>query len=110
MSTPSSALVFSTGAAGPVLADDPGILAWQDHALCAQVDPELWFPEKGGSTKDAKAVCRECPVRAECLEYALASQQEWGVWGGTNEHERQAILRAKKRQPGAAEPPAAGAA
>ena len=46
-------------------------LRWQDKALCAQVDPEIFFPEKGGSTREAKRVCRPCDVHAECLEYAL---------------------------------------
>ena len=44
---------------------------WQDRALCAQTDPEAFFPEKGGSTREAKKVCLGCDVRAECLEYAL---------------------------------------
>jgi WhiB family transcriptional regulator, redox-sensing transcriptional regulator len=46
-------------------------LSWQERALCAQTDPEAFFPEKGGSTREAKRVCLSCDVRSECLEYAL---------------------------------------
>lgn len=67
---------------------------WMKSALCAQVDPDLWFPEKGGSTKDPKRVCRVCPVRAECLEYISrpenAEVARFGVWGGLSERERRA--------------------
>lgn len=76
-----------------VLGDLPvAELAWQDDALCAETDPETFFPEKGGSTKEAKAVCVECIVRAECLEYALATLQQHGVWGGRSERERRRLL------------------
>ena len=50
---------------------DEGALGWQERALCAQTDPEAFFPEKGGSTREAKRVCLSCEVRGECLEYAL---------------------------------------
>ena len=66
---------------------------WQDAGLCAQTDPEMFFPEKGGSTKDAKRVCRACDVRAECLEYALATDQRFGIWGGLSERERRRLRR-----------------
>ena len=46
-------------------------LEWQERALCAQTDPEAFFPEKGGSTREAKRICQSCEVRDECLEYAL---------------------------------------
>ena len=60
---------------------------WMANALCAQVDGDLWFPDKGGSTREAKAICRRCPVRAQCLALAL-EQGETGIWGGTSENER----------------------
>src|SRR5699024_11264322 len=47
--------------------------SWQERALCAQTDPEAFFPEKGGSTREAKKICTGCEVKAECLEYALAN-------------------------------------
>ncbi|WP_331274740.1 MULTISPECIES: WhiB family transcriptional regulator [unclassified Schaalia] len=72
---------------------DDGPLAWQQHALCAQTDPEAFFPEKGGSTREAKAVCQSCEVRAECLEYALANDERFGIWGGLSERERRRIRR-----------------
>lgn len=67
---------------------------WQDQALCAQSDAEAWFPEKGGSSRDAKKICGRCPVRAPCLDYALATRQQHGVWGGMSERERRRLLAA----------------
>ena len=66
---------------------------WQDRALCAQTDPEAFFPEKGGSTREAKKICQRCPVRAECLEYALANDERFGIWGGLSERERRRMKR-----------------
>ena len=63
-------------------------LSWQERALCAQTDPEAFFPEKGGSTRDAKKVCVGCDVRSECLEYALEHDERCGIWGGLSERER----------------------
>jgi WhiB family redox-sensing transcriptional regulator len=63
-------------------------LSWQERALCAQTDPEAFFPEKGGSTRDAKKVCVGCEVRSECLEYALQHDERFGIWGGLSERER----------------------
>jgi len=63
-------------------------LSWQERALCAETDPEAFFPEKGGSTRDAKKVCVGCEVRAECLEYALEHDERFGIWGGLSERER----------------------
>lgn len=82
--------------------DDPDELAWQDRALCAQVDPDAWFPEKGGSVKEAKKVCFACEVRAECLEYALDRDERFGIWGGKSERERRTITRARRSQQAAA--------
>ena len=68
-------------------------LGWQERALCAQTDPEAFFPEKGGSTREAKKVCTGCEVRAECLEYALANDERFGIWGGLSERERRKLKR-----------------
>ena len=73
--------------------DDAGELGWQDRALCAQTDPEAFFPEKAGSTREAKRVCRSCDVRAECLEYALENDERFGIWGGLSERERRRLKR-----------------
>lgn len=71
---------------------------WQDLALCAETDPEAYFPEKGGSTAAAKATCDRCDVREQCLDYALTEDIHFGVWGGTSERERRK-LRAERRAP-----------
>jgi WhiB family redox-sensing transcriptional regulator len=68
-------------------------LSWQERALCAQTDPEAFFPEKGGSTREAKRVCLSCDVRGECLEYALAHDERFGIWGGLSERERRRLKR-----------------
>jgi len=72
---------------------EEGGLSWQERSLCAQTDPEAFFPEKGGSTRDAKKVCVGCEVRAECLEYALANDERFGIWGGLSERERRKLKK-----------------
>lgn len=72
---------------------DEGELSWQTDALCAQTDPEAFFPEKGGSTRDAKKVCGSCNVRAQCLEYALSNDERFGIWGGLSERERRRLRK-----------------
>ena len=73
------------------LAGQPG--SWQDLALCAEVDPELFFPEKGEPSRSAKRVCGGFEVRAECLQYALDHGERFGVWGGLSERERRELAR-----------------
>jgi len=65
---------------------------WVEDALCAQTDPDAFYPEKGGSTREAKQVCLGCPVRSECLEYALDRVERFGIWGGKSERERRKLL------------------
>jgi WhiB family transcriptional regulator, redox-sensing transcriptional regulator len=79
----------------PELVDegDEGLLGWQERALCAQTDPEAFFPEKGGSTREAKKVCLSCDVRGECLEYALQNDERFGIWGGLSERERRKLKK-----------------
>ncbi|PTR31631.1 WhiB family redox-sensing transcriptional regulator [Rhodococcus sp. OK519] len=92
---------FELGVAVPQLSLIPGLDAmfdpaedqWQDRALCAQTDPEAFFPEKGGSTREAKRICLGCEVRGECLEYALANDERFGIWGGLSERERRRLKR-----------------
>ena len=55
---------------------------WQEQAECRGVDPDLFFPERGSRVTDAVATCARCPVRAECLDYALRTHQDQGIWGG----------------------------
>lgn len=64
-----------------------------EQGVCQEVDPELWFPDKGQSSSYAKKVCRSCPVIEECLDYALAGGERFGVWGGTSERERRGMKR-----------------
>jgi WhiB family transcriptional regulator, redox-sensing transcriptional regulator len=97
----STTAYWSDGAAGPVLGLFKDIaleagrpeLAWMDLALCNQTDPEAFFPEKGGCTRNAKAVCMACEVRAECLDYALERDERFGIWGGKSERERRTMRR-----------------
>jgi WhiB family redox-sensing transcriptional regulator len=67
---------------------------WQDLAECKTVDTSLFFPERGASTKEAKAICSDCIVREDCLEYALAHEKH-GIWGGMSERERRRVRKAR---------------
>ena len=71
----------------------PDESSWQERALCAQTDPEAFFPEKGGSTREAKKVCLTCEVRGDCLEYALGNDERFGIWGGLSERERRKLKK-----------------
>ncbi|WP_248583621.1 WhiB family transcriptional regulator [Nocardioides sp. InS609-2] len=64
---------------------------WADNALCASTDPEAFFPEKGGPTREAKSVCTRCTVAAECLDWALEHNERFGIWGGLSERERRRL-------------------
>lgn len=66
---------------------------WYEFALCAQTDPEIFHPEKGGSSAEAKRVCLACPVRGECLSYAVDNKERFGIWGGLSERERRKFER-----------------
>ncbi|MDO9395747.1 MAG: WhiB family transcriptional regulator [Herbiconiux sp.] len=72
---------------------DDNPLAWQADSLCAQTDPEAFFPEKGGSTRDAKRICTSCEVKAQCLDYALQNDERFGIWGGLSERERRKLRK-----------------
>ena len=70
-----------------------GDVSWQHKALCAQTDPEAFFPEKGGSPRDAKRVCAKCEVREQCLKWAIDHDERFGIWGGMSERERRRYKR-----------------
>jgi WhiB family redox-sensing transcriptional regulator len=74
---------------------------WQDDALCAETDPELFFPEQGSPDPAARRTCRACPVQPECLEYALgfAGDQylDFGIWAATSASQRKKILRERRK-------------
>ena len=86
---PQLSLVPDHPVTDPEIVDDQ----WQERALCAQTDPEAFFPEKGGSTREAKRICLGCEVKDACLEYALANDERFGIWGGLSERERRRIKR-----------------
>lgn len=69
--------------------------SWQSRANCMGVDPDLFFPERGASTKEAKEVCRGCVVKDECLEFALQNSEKFGIWGGMSERERRRVRRSR---------------
>jgi WhiB family redox-sensing transcriptional regulator len=75
------------------LALDADDRVWVLEAKCLDADPEAFFPEKGGSTREAKRICSACPVRNECLEHALANDERFGIWGGLSERERRRMKR-----------------
>ncbi|MGH9086644.1 MAG: WhiB family transcriptional regulator, partial [Acidimicrobiales bacterium] len=73
---------------------------WEERALCAQTDPELFFPDKGGSTREAKAVCAVCPVAVECLDDALADPRDrFGIRGGLSQRQRRKIRKQLASEP-----------
>lgn len=71
---------------------------WQEQSLCKEADPEQFFPEKGGATALAKKLCKECPVKAQCLEFALANDERFGIWGGLSERERRKLNPRRPRR------------
>lgn len=81
------------GVRRPAETGEDTALAWQSESLCAQTDPEAFFPEKGGSTREAKKVCASCEVRTQCLEYALENDERFGIWGGLSERERRKLRK-----------------
>lgn len=76
--------------------------AWIGDALCAQTDPEAFFPDLGDSTRSAKAVCMACPVRRQCLAFALENDERFGVWGGLSVNERRALRKSSESTEGEA--------
>jgi WhiB family redox-sensing transcriptional regulator len=79
---------------------DPAYLPpeWTKLALCAQVDTELFYPERGDSysAEMARKVCYNCEVRQQCLDYALDNNEKYGIWGGTNEIDRRDLPKTKR--------------
>jgi WhiB family transcriptional regulator, redox-sensing transcriptional regulator len=70
--------------------------AFFSRAACIGIDPDMFFPERGASLREAKAVCAGCVVRQECLEYALANAEKCGVWGGMSERQRRHLRQARR--------------
>lgn len=76
--------------------DLPEQYAWMIHGRCRGAAPKEFFPSDGLGVEAAQRVCIGCPVKAECLEYALEHRIEHGVWGGASERERRRILRRRR--------------
>ena len=72
-------------------------MAWKRQAACRGLDPEIFFPDGEEPGEAAKAVCVRCPVAQPCLEWALATREKQGVWGGCDERDRRRILRQTRR-------------
>ena len=74
----------------PIFPETP---AWMSDASCAEIGGEPFFEEVGASSRQAIAICRACPVREQCLQYALDNQEAWGLWGGLLPHQRRRLRR-----------------
>lgn len=80
---------------GQLPASNPSDISWKQRANCLGVDPDLFFPQRGESTSEAKAVCAQCEVRLDCLEYALGGERTFGIWGGLSVGERKRLRKTR---------------
>ena len=71
---------------------------WVEEATCRQVDPEVWFPDYQGQQWDAVKICVQCPVQYQCLMQSFTDEEEFGVWGGMTQWERQDLIPKYKKQ------------
>ncbi|WP_299577508.1 WhiB family transcriptional regulator [uncultured Williamsia sp.] len=69
---------------------------WEADAICGEVDPELWFPDRGEHSKAAARLCGQCPVQGECLDAALERDERFGIWGGLNTRQRDRLARRRR--------------
>lgn len=69
--------------------------AWHLDAACRGADPDLFFPERGESTRAAKAICAGCPVQSECLDWAVGNNEPGGIWGGSSERQRRLLRKVR---------------
>ena len=83
---------------------------WTGQALCVGADPELFFPSGDGPAARARRICARCPVRAQCLAYAVTADERFGIWGGLDPHERHNLRRHLQRKEPAATSPTGSAA
>ncbi len=70
---------------------------WLDWAICSSTDPDVFYPNQGESPARAKLICRDCPVQSECLDWALRTNERFGVWGGKSDQEREKLRRKRQR-------------
>jgi WhiB family redox-sensing transcriptional regulator len=73
--------------------------SWRQFARCRGIDPEVFYPvsDDEEAAEEAKAICALCPVREPCLEFALATREKNGIWGGLTERERRRVLRRRRK-------------
>ena len=83
---------------------------WAADALCADEDPEIFFPPNDDPAVQARRICGQCPVRDECLAYALEAREEFGIWGGLDPNERRNLKRRLQRRKAGTRPESQGAA
>jgi hypothetical protein len=97
---PETVVIRTEGGAGLRLADifHVDVPAWMDRALCAQTDPQLFFPESSANPNEAKRICSSCPVQTECLTYAIEQNDPNGVWGGLGPRERKRLRKTRPCQ------------
>lgn len=74
-------------------------LEWMREGHCRHYPPSAFFPSDGVGVDIARSICAECPVKAECLEYALVQRIDHGVWGGCSERERRRLLKQRRTTP-----------
>jgi WhiB family redox-sensing transcriptional regulator len=72
---------------------------WHNDARCREHDPDLFFSAGSRSERRAKAICERCPVREQCLSFAIESGTDFGVWGGTSSRERRVLRRLARSRP-----------
>ncbi|MGC8464599.1 MAG: WhiB family transcriptional regulator [Acidimicrobiales bacterium] len=70
---------------------------WQERAKCKGASASVFYPLRGVPTASARALCKDCPVKPDCLSYALEHEEEFGIWGGLSERERRKLIRAQAR-------------
>jgi WhiB family transcriptional regulator, redox-sensing transcriptional regulator len=70
---------------------------WRADAACREIDIDVFFAVDEASQREAIAICEACPVRAECLEYAITAREQYGVWGGVREQDRKRLVRSRRR-------------
>lgn len=69
---------------------------WMEHGSCGNHAPEVFFPSDGVGVIRAQRICKDCPVKANCLEYALEERIDHGVWGGASERQRRRLLKQRR--------------
>lgn len=73
-------------------------MSWTDRGACVGEPPEIFFPGQGEDASLAKGICARCPVRVDCLDFALSTTERFGIWGGLSERERRRIRRARAQE------------